>query len=75
MGFFQGGLIDASSFVAQPIPHSTAECAMACTYARQGIASVLYDDPDRLWTVPMISDSQAAIAMNTQNKLLDDLGI
>jgi len=76
MGFFQGGLIDASSFVAQPIPHSTAESetialatgAMACTYARRGIASVLYDDPDRLWTVPMISDSQAAIAMNSQDK-------
>jgi hypothetical protein len=76
MGFFQGGLIDANSFVPQPIPHSTAESetmaisagAMACAYARKGIADILFDDPDRPWTIPFLSDSSAAIAMNTSNK-------
>jgi hypothetical protein len=69
-------MIDMSSFVAQPIPHSTAESetiaislgAMACAYVRMGIADILFDDPTRPWTIPMISDSSAAIAMNTSNK-------
>jgi hypothetical protein len=76
LGFYQGGVIDASSFVPQPIPHSTAESetmaislgAMACAYARMGIADILFDDPNRPWTIPMMSDSTAAIAMNSSNK-------
>jgi hypothetical protein len=76
MGIYQGGVIDMSSFVAQPIPHSTAESetiaislgAMACAYARMGIADILFDNPNRPWTIPMISDSSAAIAMNTNDK-------
>jgi len=76
IGFFQGGVIDAASFVPQPIPHSTAESetmaigpgAMACAYARKAIADILFDDPDRPWTVPFISDSQAAIAMNNNER-------
>jgi hypothetical protein len=65
-----------SSFVAQPIPHSTAESetiaisvgAMACAYARMGIADILFDNADKPWTIPLISDSSAAIAMNSNNK-------
>jgi hypothetical protein len=76
LGLYQGGVIDANSFVPQPIPHSTAESetmaislgAMACAYARMGIADILFDDPSRPWTIPMISDSSAAIAMNSNNK-------
>jgi hypothetical protein len=76
LGFYQGGIIDMSSFVAQPIPHSTAESetiaisvgAMACAYARMGIADILFDDADKPWTIPLISDSSAAIAMNSSNK-------
>ena len=68
--------MDASSFVPQPIPHSTAESetmalslgAMACAYARMGIADVLHDDADRNWTIPMMSDSTAAILMNSSDK-------
>jgi hypothetical protein len=76
LGFYQGGIIDMSSFVAQPIPHSTAESetiaisvgAMACAYARMGIADILFDNADKPWTIPLISDSSAAIAMNSNNK-------
>ena len=76
IGFCQGGVVDASSFVAQPIPHSTAESemiaialgAMACSYVRKAVADVLFDDPERPWTVPFLSDSQAAIAMNKSEK-------
>ena len=76
MGFYQGGLVDMSSFVEQPIPHSTAESetiamacgAMACSYIRQGVASVLYSNPEALWTVPMISDSTSAILINEKDK-------
>ena len=76
MGFFQGGLVDMNSFVAQPVPHSTAELetmaiglgAMAYSYARQAIADVLFDDDTKPWTVPFLSDSQAAIAMNESEK-------
>ena len=76
MGFYQGGLIDAVSFVPQPIPNSTAESetmgmavgGMSCAYARKGIADVLFGDPDRPWTIPLMCDSQAAIAMNNNNR-------
>ena len=76
IGFYQGGIVDACSFVAQPIPHSTAESetiaialgAMGCSYVRKGIADVLFDQPERPWTVPFFSDSQAAIAMNQMEK-------
>jgi hypothetical protein len=42
--------------------------AMACSHARMGIAYILFDNPSRPWTIPMMSDSSAAIAMNTSNK-------
>jgi hypothetical protein len=62
--------------VAQPIPHSTAESetiaisvgAMACVYARMGIADILFNNAEKPWTIPLISHSSAAIAMNSSNK-------
>ena len=76
MGFLQGGLVDAQSFVPQPIPHSTAESetmaisvgAMSCSYIRMGVSDVLFDNPERPWTVPFCSDSMAAIAMNNSDR-------
>ena len=76
IGFYQGGVVNASSFVAQPIPHSTAESetiaialgAMACSYARKAVSDILFDDSERPWTIPFFSDSQAAIAMNNSEK-------
>ena len=76
IGVFQGGIIDAQSFVPQPIPHSTAESetnalavgSMACSYARMGIADVLCNDPSRPWTIPLFTDSSAAIAMNNNER-------
>ena len=65
-----------SSFVEQPVPHSTAESetiamacgAMACSYIRQGVASVIYNNPEKLWTVPMMVDSTSAILINEKDK-------
>ena len=76
VGFFQGGVIDSQSFVPQPIGGSTAESetmalsvgAMSCAYVRMGIADVLFNDSSRPWTVPMCSDSAAAIAMSKSEK-------
>jgi len=76
VGFFQGGVVDMQSFVPQPVPHSTAESetmalavgTMACSYVRMGIADILFDDPDRPWTIPVMSDSSAAIAMNNNSR-------
>ena len=58
VGFFQGGVVDATSFVPQPIPHSTVESetnalslgAMGCACVRKGLAGVLFDDPDTALT-------------------------
>ena len=33
-----------------------------------GIADILFDDPSRPWTVPVMSDSSAAIAMNNNSR-------
>ena len=75
-GIFQGGVVTMNSFVPQPIPHSTAESetmgigmgALSCSYTRKAIADLLFDDPDRPWTIPFLSDSQAAIAMNKSER-------
>ena len=56
IGLFQGGVIDAGSFVPRPIAGSTMESeimamaagAMTCAYARMGIADILFGDPLRL---------------------------
>ena len=76
LGILQGGVVDMQSFVPQPIPHSTAESetmalsvgAMSSAYIRMGLMDVLFDEPSRPWTVPMMSDSQAAIAMNESDR-------
>jgi hypothetical protein len=33
-----------------------------------GIADILFDNAEKPWTIPLISDSSAAIAMNSNNK-------
>jgi hypothetical protein len=76
MGMFQGGIVDASSFVAPVVPNSTAESeciaiavgAMSCAYIRMGINDILHNNPSRPWTVPFFSDSTSGIAMNTSEK-------
>ena len=77
MGFFQGGVIDHNSFVPVPVAGSTAEAetnalaagAMAAAYTRRGISDIMFNDEDRPWTVPFFSDSEAAIAMNSSEKV------
>ena len=74
--FVQGDLVDVGCLVPQPVPHSTAESeimglaagAMAVAYVRAGIADILFNDASRPWTIPMFSDSQAAIAMCESDK-------
>ena len=77
IGFFQGGAIDHNSFVPLPVANSTAEAetnalaagTMAAAYTRRGIADILYNNEDKPWTVPIFSDSEAAIAMNSSEKV------
>ena len=70
----QGGLVDFSSFVPTPITMSSAEAeinamtvgAMATNFLRQVICDVLYNDPSRPLTVPLLTDSSSGIFI-TQN--------
>ena len=73
---FQGGIIDHQSWVPNPIPLSTAESESNCYSAAimrsrfpfKAIAKIIFDDTDRLYTVPVLVDSNAAIAMNNSDK-------
>ena len=33
-----------------------------------GVADILFNDPNRPWTIPFMTDSQAAIAMNSSER-------
>jgi hypothetical protein len=72
---FQGGLIDHISWVPNPIPLSTAESESNCysaaimrsRFAIKAILKILFDTPDMPYTVPILVDSTAAIAMNSSD--------
>jgi hypothetical protein len=71
----QGGIVDHSSFVPNPITLSSAEAeinamtigAMATNYIRQVYCHVMFNDPSRPFTVPMFTDSSSGIFI-TQNE-------
>jgi hypothetical protein len=73
---FQGGLIDHISWTPNPIPLSTAESESMCysaaiarsRFSWKGIATILFGDPNYDYTIPIIVDSSAAIAMNNSDK-------
>ena len=69
MILFQGGLIDHSSFVPNIVAMSSAEAeicamcvgAMATCHFRQVYCDIMFDDPSRPYTVPILSDSKSGI--------------
>jgi hypothetical protein len=69
LGFFQGGLIDMSSSVPVPVPSSTAEAetsyasvtCLATVPTRRAYMAIVFDDEDRPFTVPIMTDSKATI--------------
>ena len=72
---FQGGLIDHMSWVPNPIPLSSAESESNCysaaiarlRYAFKAISAILHGDQEYPYTIPILVDSSAAIAMNTSD--------
>lgn len=75
-GLLQGGIIDGSSFVPSPIALSSAEaetnamtvCNMSATRSRMIYMELLTGNPDATFTVPILTDSQAAIAITRNEK-------
>ena len=69
----QGGLIDHVSWVPNPIPMSTAESENNCysaacmriLYTMKAIKKIFMGSTEATYTVPVLVDSSAAIAMNT----------
>jgi len=76
IGLMQGGVIDQGSGVPLPIAMSTCEaeaswmslCMMACAHVSGGFCEILFDDSDRVYTVPVFSDSSAAKALSQNDK-------
>lgn len=76
LGFIQGGIVDLASGVPIPISMSTCEaeaawmslCMMSAHYISRGFCEILFDDPDRLYTVPVFTDSQAALDLTRNEK-------
>ena len=69
---FQGGLIDHTSWIPNPIPLSTAESENNCysaavmrmRYIKKAICHIILGSPEAPLTVPILVDSTAAMAMN-----------
>ena len=73
--FVQGGLVDHTSWVPNPIPMSTAEsenncysaAAMRALFTSKAIKSLFFQDPEAPYTIPICVDSTAAMAMNSSD--------
>jgi len=70
VGLLQGGLINFSSFVPNPIVASSCEsetntmtvAAMASRQTAMIYCDLVYGDPDRPFTVPMVTNSLSGLA-------------
>jgi hypothetical protein len=76
LGFLCGGLVDFASFVPNIVSMSSAEsesnalcvASMAAAYIRQAYCDLFLNDASLPFTVPMFIDSQAAEAINANDK-------
>jgi hypothetical protein len=74
--FFQGGIISHSTFVPSPIAMSSAESeiyamtvtAMIIHHIRQVFCDTFFDDADRPFSVPLLTDSSSGIFITKNNK-------
>jgi hypothetical protein len=72
----QGGIIDHSTFVPNPIALSSAEAeiyamtvaAMATNHIRQVFCEAIFGDPDRPYSVPLLTDSKSGIFITQNNR-------
>jgi hypothetical protein len=72
----QGGLVDAASFVPDPIALSSAEAeyqiaafgVSGCEHTRQLFQELHGLDPDTPLTIPILADSQSAMAMASSDR-------
>jgi Reverse transcriptase (RNA-dependent DNA polymerase) len=68
----QGGLVEFSSFVPNPIPGSSAESesnalcagALSAQHIKQAYCDIVFNDDDRPLTIPVLIDSSAAEAIS-----------
>jgi hypothetical protein len=76
MVLLQGGSVDHNSFVPDPITLSSIEAQvnaatvgiMSEAHTRMIFMEVPYMNPDRPYTIPVFSDSAAAIAISKNDK-------
>jgi hypothetical protein len=76
LGFFQGGLIDMGSLVPNPIALSSAEAetniltvgVQAAAHSRMIIMEIEKSQPDFPLTIPVYTDSSAAVAITSNEK-------
>jgi hypothetical protein len=76
LGFVQGGLVEYSSFVPNPIPGSSAESesnalcagALSARHIQQAYCDIIYNNDARPLTIPVLIDSSAAEAMTKNDR-------
>jgi hypothetical protein len=76
MCFLQGGIISMGSFVPDPIAMSATEAesnaqAVACmklSHIKQIVMDVRFGNPNRNYTIPLLTDTSAAIAMSKNDQ-------
>jgi hypothetical protein len=76
LGLIQGGLVEFSSFVPNPIPGSSAESesnalcagALSAQHIKQAYCDIVFNDDDRPLTIPVLIDSSAAEAMTKNDR-------
>jgi hypothetical protein len=74
--YCQGGLVDAASFVPDPVALSSAEAeyqiaafgCSGCEHTRQLFQELHGLDPDTPLTIPILTDSQSAMAMASSDR-------
>ena len=76
ISFFSGGAIDFNSVVPTPVANSTAEsesnglavASLAVSHVRMAWMEIAHDDSARPFTVPIFTDSSAALAMTRNDR-------
>ena len=73
---YQGGIVDMGSFVPQPIAQSTceaesnAQCVaiMSSRHVTKMLMELTFSDPERPFTLPVLTDSSSSIAQANSDK-------
>ena len=76
LGLYRGGCVEMVTGTAGVTPDSTAEAeavwisvaGKSSCFLRQAHCQIYHDNPDRAFTVPMFTDSMAALAIMTKDR-------